>query len=59
METPLHYRDDLRPNQCIEGPAIVEEREATVVIPPGWEARVGESAHLILRHDLAVGSEEP
>jgi len=59
VETPLHYRDDLRPNQCIEGPAIVEEREATVVIPPGWEARVGESAHLILRHDLAVGSEEP
>jgi N-methylhydantoinase A/oxoprolinase/acetone carboxylase beta subunit len=30
----------------IEGPAIVEERDSTTVVPPGWEARV--AAHGIL-----------
>lgn len=38
----------LKPGDRIEGPAIVEEREATTVILPGDVARVSPAAHLIL-----------
>jgi N-methylhydantoinase A len=32
----LYDRAALAPGQAIAGPALVEERETTVVIPPGW-----------------------
>ncbi|MDE2487536.1 MAG: hydantoinase/oxoprolinase family protein [Alphaproteobacteria bacterium] len=32
----LYNRSDLAVGQSIEGPALVEERETTIVIPPGW-----------------------
>jgi N-methylhydantoinase A len=32
----LYDRTRLAPGQSIEGPALVEERETTIVIPPGW-----------------------
>ena len=34
-ETPVYDRYRLRPGDTVEGPAIVEEREATTVIGPG------------------------
>ena len=41
-------RYTLKPGDRIEGPAIVEEREATAVILPGDVARVSPAHHLIL-----------
>jgi len=38
--TPVHRRDELAVGAVIEGPAIVEERETTAVIRPGWRAVV-------------------
>ena len=32
----------------LAGPAIVEERETTIVVPPGWEAKVDAYRNLIL-----------
>ena len=40
VDTPVYRRSDLGLGQRIEGPAIVEERETTAVIRPGWTASV-------------------
>ncbi len=39
-DTAVFSRDELVPDQVVEGPAIVEERESTTVIPPGLEGIV-------------------
>jgi len=39
-ETPVHRRHDLSPGQEIAGPAVIEERESTTVLPPGMRATV-------------------
>jgi 5-oxoprolinase (ATP-hydrolysing) len=59
----LHLREDLRGGDTVTGPAIVAEADATTVVEPGWQARVGEHGHLILtRHRprpsrVAVGTD--
>ncbi len=40
MTTPLYRRDDLRPGQCVTGPAIIVEATSTDVIEPGWQAEM-------------------
>ncbi len=40
VDTPVYRRGDLGLGQTIDGPAIVEERETTAVIRPGWTASV-------------------
>jgi N-methylhydantoinase A len=47
VDTPVYRRLDLGVGQRIEGPAIVEERETTAVIWPGWVATVAEDGSLI------------
>jgi len=44
--TVVHARGALSPGQRIEGPAIVEERESTTVLPPGVSAVVDELGSL-------------
>jgi N-methylhydantoinase A len=40
IDTPVYQRRDLAKDQAIPGPAIIEERETTIIIMPGWTARV-------------------
>ena len=40
IDTPVYARNDLARGQTFEGPAIIEERETTIIILPGWRARV-------------------
>ena len=40
IDTPVYARTDLALGQVIAGPAIVEERETTIIILPGWKAKV-------------------
>ncbi|HMT57907.1 MAG TPA: hydantoinase B/oxoprolinase family protein [Ottowia sp.] len=47
-EAPLIVREDLRPGDVIDGPAIVAERNATTVVEPGWRARLSALDHLWL-----------
>jgi N-methylhydantoinase A len=47
LDTPVYRRLDLGVGQTIEGPAIVEERETTTVIRPGWTAEVAPDGSLI------------
>ena len=46
--TPVFARDALASSQRFEGPAIVEEKSATTVVPPGWRALVDPAGHLLL-----------
>ena len=47
VETPVHRRADLSPGTRFDGPAIVEERETTAVIRPGWRVEVGPDGSLV------------
>ncbi len=46
VDTPVYDRYALRPGDRIDGPAIVEEREATTIIPPGDRLVVDEGMNL-------------
>ena len=48
-DVPLYDRAALALDQEIAGPAIIEERETTIVLPPGWVARVNEFGCLIAK----------
>ena len=52
-ETPtrIFERDRLDAGARIEGPAIVEQFDATTVIPPGWRATVDEFLNLVLERN--------
>ena len=47
-DTPLIRRDDTRPGDTVDGPAIIAEANATTVVEPGWQARVTDLDHLVL-----------
>jgi N-methylhydantoinase A len=47
-EVPVYDRYQLRAGAELRGPAIVEERESTVVVVPGATARVGRDGSLIV-----------
>jgi N-methylhydantoinase A len=48
VDCPVFDRDHLGPGQTIAGPAIVEERASTTVLPPGTVAMVDEYASLVV-----------
>ncbi len=45
-ETPVYERPKLPPRDEIDGPAIVEGDESTIVIPPAWNIRVRDDGTL-------------
>jgi N-methylhydantoinase A len=52
IEATLYERDRLDINVAITGPAIVEQFDATTVIPQGWTARVDGYRNLILERKM-------
>jgi len=56
VDTPVYDRYTLRAGHRIDGPAIIEEREATTVVPPGDRLIVDE--YLQLRIQIAGGGHE-
>ncbi len=46
VEVPVHTRDTL---ERLHGPAVIEDPESTIVVPPGWTASLDEAraVHLI------------
>lgn len=46
--TPVYRRDDLQPEDSINGPAIIVEKISTIVVEPNWQAKLTERNHLIL-----------
>jgi N-methylhydantoinase A/acetophenone carboxylase len=42
MDTPVYRQEQLRPGNVLDGPAIIEAEDTTVVIEPDWRFRLGE-----------------
>ena len=48
MSDAIHDRRRLGAGTAIAGPAILEEPESTVVVPPGITARVNPQGHIVI-----------
>ena len=48
LRTAVHRRDALRPGARIDGPAIVEQLDSTVVVPPGDGAQVDGYSNILI-----------
>ena len=53
-EANVYAREDLRPGDAIDGPAVIREPNATTVIEPGWRATLTPRDHLLLERVVAV-----
>lgn len=51
LSVPRYDRGRLRAGNRIEGPAVVDEFDSTVVVGPGWTATVLESGTIEMRRD--------
>ncbi|MGZ4701024.1 MAG: hydantoinase/oxoprolinase family protein [Ilumatobacteraceae bacterium] len=52
IDTPVYRRTDLGRGQRLVGPAIVEERETTAVIRPGWVVEVADDGSLVAERSI-------
>jgi N-methylhydantoinase A len=59
VDTPVYDRYALTAGTTITGPAIVEERESTTVLPPGAKAAVDAYANLIVTLAAVGTPDEP
>ena len=48
VATPIYDRYRLAPGAMFTGPAIVEERESTVIVGPGAQCRIDEQYNLVV-----------
>jgi N-methylhydantoinase A len=54
VETPIYTRSTLAPDAELDGPAIVEQMDTTVLIPPGARARVDSRLNLIIEVQASI-----
>jgi N-methylhydantoinase A len=52
VETPIYERSHVVKDQVISGPAIVEQLDSTIVIPPGFQGAVEALGNIIIEQDL-------
>jgi N-methylhydantoinase A len=48
VEAAAHDREELRPGQRIEGPAVIDQFDSTTVLPPESSATVDDYANLLI-----------
>ncbi len=48
IDTPIFDRHQLSVATHLSGPAIIEQFDATTVVPPGWSATVDRASNLVL-----------
>jgi N-methylhydantoinase A len=46
---PIYDRSLLKSGHQFEGPAVIQERESTTLITPGWSLWIGTSGELIIK----------
>ena len=51
-ETPVYDRYRLRPGDGVAGPAIIEERESTLVLGPAARATIAPNANILVEIGL-------
>ena len=49
ISCPVYRRDGLGPGQTLQGPAILEGMDSTVIINPGWATRIDDYGNCIVR----------
>ncbi len=54
LDTPVFDRSTIAAGSVIHGPAIFEQLDSTVVVPPGWRAEVDEWLNIRM-HDEEAG----
>lgn len=50
LQTPIFAREELRTADAISGPAIVDQLDTTILVPPGYKANVDTVGNLIITH---------
>ncbi|NEP63368.1 MAG: 5-oxoprolinase, partial [Symploca sp. SIO2G7] len=55
--SPVYQRDDLLPNDTIQGPALIIEPTGTNVLEPGWSAKLTEYNHLVLTYQTKAAGQ--
>ena len=61
--TPVYDRAALMPGDAVDGPAIIREPVATIVVEPGWRATVTVKNHIVMErvqalpHRVAMGTQ--
>jgi N-methylhydantoinase A len=53
-DTPVYRRDRLGADATIDGPAIVEQADTTILIPPGARARTDAAMNLVIAVNAAT-----
>jgi N-methylhydantoinase A len=48
IDTPCYARDRLAPGMRFDGPAVVDQEDATILVTPGFGARIDTAADIIL-----------
>jgi N-methylhydantoinase A len=48
LETPIYNRGRLKAGNVIEGPAVIEQYDATTVVYPDWKASVDRFGNIVL-----------
>ncbi|PWG62931.1 hydantoinase B/oxoprolinase family protein [Spiribacter halobius] len=51
--TPVYEREALAPGHAVDGPAILRDPVATLVLEPGWRGEITPRGHLMLRRTAA------
>ena len=49
IDSLIYDRDSLTPGAIVSGPAVIEQYESTVIVPPEFEAEVDAFGNLVLR----------
>jgi len=52
--TPVFQRDEFKPGTCISGPAVLIEKNTTIVLEPNWKGIVTERNHLFLKREVPL-----
>ncbi|MDD9369155.1 MAG: hydantoinase/oxoprolinase family protein [Acidimicrobiales bacterium] len=58
VEVPVYRREELGVGATVAGPALVEERETTAVIRPGWTGEGAGDGSLLATRDNADAAED-
>jgi N-methylhydantoinase A len=59
VETRVHDRLRLAPGSVLEGPVMIEEKDTTVVLPPGASARIDEFRNVVATLPVGNGQKNP
>jgi N-methylhydantoinase A len=49
VDTPVYRRETLAPGATLEGPAVIEQLDSTVILPPGTQSKVTPDLHIVMK----------